>query len=241
MLAPTPPDILQAELARYGVVLTGNWSVAQKTAIRDAVFDIAARFVQFRNASEPQDFYFQRIMGVATAGVSNWGNITIALGASGALPGKCNTTDIIGSQLVNCATNMTITKYTIVHELGHIFQTQSGPISSPTSLTGYVDSTVIISLHYPFSTSSIFTNFQQDPAPYANHTVANQETASDMFLNWVYAVSNPAGFLDLSWRPEFCTAPAGCSDSTNPGKARLDWMINPTTGVLTLIFNAHGW
>lgn len=97
-----------------------------------------------------------------------------------------------------------------------------------------------------------FTDFQQNPAPYATPNApgseSSDETAADMFLNWVYrrigrqaGVVSPEieGFLNRSWSvPSGChVQSAGCPDSTNPGDARMTWMNT----VMGQIFNAHGW
>jgi hypothetical protein len=97
-----------------------------------------------------------------------------------------------------------------------------------------------------------FTDFQQNPAPYAAPNApgseSSDETAADMFLNWVYrrigrqaGVVSPEieGFLNRSWSvPSGChVQSAGCSDSSSPGDARMTWMNT----VMGQIFNAHSW
>ncbi len=103
-------------------------------------------------------------------------------------------------------------------------------------------------------TSQVFTNFQQNPAPYGDNESANQETAADMFLNWVYRITGSGGFLNYSWKPndanlvtfEPCNI-SGCLE-TNPaqpgvtlhgdsGDARFTWF---NTHMIS-IFEDHNW
>jgi hypothetical protein len=58
------------------------------------------------------------------------------------------------------------------------------------------------------------------------------ETAADMFLNWVYRYVDGTGFLNRSWNPleengegvPCSQIEEGCPDGTNPGDARFNWM-----------------
>jgi hypothetical protein len=89
--------------------------------------------------------------------------------------------------------------------------------------------------------------FQQNPCTFPNwETTATdvgrvaeiEEAAADMFLSWVYfkTSNGQSGFMDSSWRGASCYA-NGCSDSTEPGQARANWM-NQTMNTL---FSQFGW
>jgi hypothetical protein len=87
--------------------------------------------------------------------------------------------------------------------------------------------------------------FQQNPSEDVD------ETAADMFLNWVYRkiTNNPPtykisipgewmGFLNKSWTDKTGDGiPDEADDNTYPGDARFEWMNN----VMTIIFQAKGW
>jgi hypothetical protein len=94
-----------------------------------------------------------------------------------------------------------------------------------------------------------FTAFQQHPLevfPDDLPDVQVDETAADMFLNWVYRkVTDPSGtlyaivpgtwqgFLNISWRNNS----TGSNDPSFPGDARYEWMNN----VVSRIFVLKGW
>jgi len=100
----------------------------------------------------------------------------------------------------------------------------------------------------------VLTDFQQHSPPYDATVNPQDETAADMFLNWVYRVADPevlttnpnasTGFKNISWNPAdkvpnsatTCDS-VGCADSGNPGEARFNWMQDK----LTAIFSAHSW
>lgn len=98
-------------------------------------------------------------------------------------------------------------------------------------------------------------NFIGQP-PYQNLFGAQQETAADMFLNWVYRTVDPnggtssllnptvpgnwLGFLNRSWiinDPRWGSCGTGCDDYSLPGDARFSWMI----GFIVGQFNSKGW
>jgi len=93
----------------------------------------------------------------------------------------------------------------------------------------------------------LFTDFQQNPAPYGTTGQANEETAADMFLNWVYRKLASGGFLNRDWRPHVTATPTGlpcsqtpggCDDSAaGSGNARFNWMET----VMDEIFAARNW
>ncbi|MDX2161769.1 MAG: hypothetical protein SF162_10625, partial [bacterium] len=107
----------------------------------------------------------------------------------------------------------------------------------------------------------VFTDYQQNPAPYQPdpprtvEQVANEETAADMFLNWVYRrATGSSGFQNRTWKPNdidpgssLACNTTGCSE-TNPaqpgvtllgasGDARFAWMNTR----MTYIFTVQGW
>jgi hypothetical protein len=95
--------------------------------------------------------------------------------------------------------------------------------------------------------TQVFTDFQQNPAPYTAAEQANDESAADMFLNWVYRKLALGGFLNRDWRPHVtdpisgtsCNQiPQGCDATLSaPGDARFSWMQT----VMNEIFVARGW
>ena len=74
-----------------------------------------------------------------------------------------------------------------------------------------------------------------------------EETASDMFLNWVYRSVEPnSGFRNRDWRwnqrasdgvTRCSDLAAGCPDPTNPGDERWFWVQDKMND----IFDEHGW
>ena len=184
-----------------------------------------------------------------------------------------------------------ITKYVIVHELGHVFNNQADQ-NNATSLLEYVQSTSTgVPLLQNLSTTlvddrgwimgsffksecsatsnpselgwrrgergwgsgpgstyipstgftdkcvtydkKVFSDFQQNPGPYDTDIEAFDETAADMFLNWIYREINQGGFLNRSWKPDdpdpnsssFCNQiTSGCISNYNPGEVRYNWM-----------------
>jgi hypothetical protein len=88
----------------------------------------------------------------------------------------------------------------------------------------------------------IVTNFQQHGPPYEAGEDHFDETAADMFLNWVYTA-----FQDISWSPRAdvalntqdgaCVNSNGCPDWRQPGEARSNWMNN----TMSQILSSHGW
>jgi hypothetical protein len=90
-----------------------------------------------------------------------------------------------------------------------------------------------------------FTPFQLHPPDvFANESIQTQvdETAADMFLNWVYRrrLSTPIrttvpgtwdGFLNISWDNNI---DPGASDANYPGDARFDWMNIIMNQIITL-------
>jgi Tol biopolymer transport system component len=98
---------------------------------------------------------------------------------------------------------------------------------------------------------TIFSPFQQHPPgefPEDDSITLVDETAADMFLNWVYrktspnaGISNPCtvpgtwdGFRNTSWVGDITT---GNNDVTCPGDARFEWMER----VINRIFTVKGW
>ncbi|GEM_PF-5090256 len=157
---PTTPDVPTAELLRYGVQLSGNWTLDQKIAIRDAVVSTAKRFVAFRNSQVPHDAYFRQIMGVTLGQTNTY--ITVAKNGSG---GVCDTP----TRTISCDPNMTITQYTIAHELGHIFDYRSG-IGSNMKLSDYVnqtaDSQTNVNFIFDNASNTVMGNIQQTSGLY---------------------------------------------------------------------------
>jgi hypothetical protein len=114
-------------------------------------------------------------------------------------------------------------------------------------------------------TKKLFTDYQQNTAPYIPAPgdprtpieIAVDETAADMFLNWVYKSIDPnRGFTNKSWKPTdmhpatpnaFCNTTAGCPESNplvagqsllgNSGDARMAWMQQK----MEEIFVDHQW
>lgn len=106
-------------------------------------------------------------------------------------------------------------------------------------------------------TTKLFSDFQQNTAPYASQLIANEETAADMFLNWVYRKSGRQnGFVNKSWKPnDFtpfaptlrCNNPSGCAETNpaqpnvtllgNSGDSRFNWM----SARIGQIFVNRGW
>jgi len=95
--------------------------------------------------------------------------------------------------------------------------------------------------------NQVFTDYQQNPAPYDTGEQANEETAADMFLNWVYRKLALGGYLNRDWRPHVtdpisgssCSQiPQGCDATLSaPGDARFNWIQT----VMNEIFVARGW
>jgi hypothetical protein len=108
----------------------------------------------------------------------------------------------------------------------------------------------------------VFTDFQQNSAPYfadpprTEIAVANEETAADMFLNWIYRMTSiDEGFQNRTWKPSDidpadltqCNRPSGCIETNpaqpgitllgNSGDARFAWM----NARMFLIFTGRGW
>lgn len=114
-------------------------------------------------------------------------------------------------------------------------------------------------------TKKLFTDYQQNTAPYpvlppdprTSHEIAVDETAADMFVNWVYRTVDPSrGFSNTSWKPTdnhpanpgvSCNMSAGCAESNpmnsgqtllgNSGDARMGWMQQK----MEEIFVDHQW
>lgn len=96
---------------------------------------------------------------------------------------------------------------------------------------------------------NVLTPFQQDPLEFfgtTDTTAQVDETAADMFLNWVYrkftdtfgvfyttAPGTWQGFLNVSWRNNS----SATTDDNFPGDARYEWMNN----VMAQIFSLKGW
>ncbi|NJO82524.1 MAG: hypothetical protein HC828_06650 [Blastochloris sp.] len=93
----------------------------------------------------------------------------------------------------------------------------------------------------------VYTDFQQNTPPYDTLPEAYEETAADMFLNWVYRKLDLGGFLNRDWRPHVTATPTGpscneilegCDNSqAASGDARFNWMQT----VMNEIFTARGW
>jgi hypothetical protein len=99
---------------------------------------------------------------------------------------------------------------------------------------------------------NIYSPFQQHPPDHPDFLsdddpIRVDETAADMFLNWVYrrrtnnppsyAVAVPGsweGFLNLGW---LNNATSGTADPNYPGDARFEWMNR----VISHIFSLKGW
>jgi hypothetical protein len=96
--------------------------------------------------------------------------------------------------------------------------------------------------------TAVYTQFQQHPAPYPLGQNKFEETAADMFLNWVYDA-----FQNKSWKPldrdgtNTCNRPSGCieteitfplnSANGSSGDARRTWI----NGVMNAIFSQQNW
>jgi hypothetical protein len=90
------------------------------------------------------------------------------------------------------------------------------------------------------------TNFQQNPcdvpdlpAPVGDIlTVEREETAGDMFLNWVYRLQGNGGFLNKDWGGCSVSGCVGSDDIANaPGDVRMNWMVS----ILNSLFVAYQW
>jgi hypothetical protein len=201
----------------------------------------------------------------------------------------CITDNNATTTTITCYFDSAINEHVIVHELGHVFNNRSDQ-NGNTSLTEYVnrtengpaliDSKLRVVMGKTDTVGSIWqrgtrgwgtgpnndvSTFQQHPdeGPFASDSIGTKmdETAADMFLNWVYRIADPElplnspntiiGFRNISWMRDAdseisttanqCYVPAGCPDNRNPGDARFNWMNNPNDGKMTLIFNSHGW
>jgi len=93
--------------------------------------------------------------------------------------------------------------------------------------------------------TSYITDFQQNSFSIHDRAATSgereteiDEVVADMFLNWVYykSTSGSSGFKDWSWSGD-CENNSGCSDSTNPGFARFNWMEIQMND----IFSKRGW
>jgi hypothetical protein len=96
---------------------------------------------------------------------------------------------------------------------------------------------------------NIFTPFQQHPLelfPGDDSNTRVDETAADMFLNWIYRKTTDTstslyttvpgswqGFLNMTWSGNS----SGSNDANYPGDARYEWMNN----VMNRIFERKGW
>jgi hypothetical protein len=124
--ATVPAQTPAQELAFYGVTLAGSWTTPQLTAIVEAVRDTAiALAVQstFNSAStddSPRDT-FRRVMTLARPNSTDSG---IEFNYTGSTSTPYCITNKSASPLearITCGGGFTITKYTLVHELGHVF------------------------------------------------------------------------------------------------------------------------
>ncbi|MEP7285509.1 MAG: PA14 domain-containing protein [Chloroflexota bacterium] len=123
---------VEEQLLTYGVELVDvnpaqKWAASEKLAILTGVRDTSIAFRKVTNPPDPLNVVFQRVMGMA-----NQGHIIFRrdINQTG-LSGICATNQLSVPRTVTCygaLTNGTglVNKFTVVHELGHIFDYQSG-------------------------------------------------------------------------------------------------------------------
>jgi hypothetical protein len=122
----TSVPTLAQELAFYGVTLAGNWTGPQLTAIVEALRDtaIALGVQSISNTSSTDDSpreTFRRVMTLARPNSTDSG---IEFNYTGSTSTPYCITNKGASPLearITCGGGFTITKYTLVHELGHVF------------------------------------------------------------------------------------------------------------------------
>ncbi len=305
-----PKQNIINELAAYGVVIdrAEDWSETELQEALHGVQAIGNALVTLRTGA-PNVALFRGVMGVDTRG-NVAGRGTIVLRRNTTTP-YCESNLNQLPRAITCGHLVdangqprALSRYVIVHELGHIFDNQSaqngqkrlstrvadtpladgrGWVMGRTTFTEcfpgddvFSDPTVADnrvwrrgergwgsgpgSLYRPATGQSDkcarrdqqnFTNFQQNPPPHAvvgsltPLDLRTQETAADLFLNWVFRSQNLGGFANASWKPnmrsasgQYCNQIAtGCPDSHNPGDARFNW----TQQQITDIFTQQGW
>jgi predicted outer membrane repeat protein len=276
----TQTPTVEEELSDYRVALSGTWSTADKDQIRIGVRNAAlALAIQSRRA--PIDAFNTIIIRP-----DNELKLVKSTVAAGGQPfAYCTTNIYIQPIIISCFyNNLAITEYTMVHELGHVFNFRSRQ-NGKKSFFEYIDDTnkgtdyiqdsqrklpVMGRFISPGGSAdwrrgtrgwgtgpdTSITSFQQHPpsvTQFLNDDRNTQvdETSADMFLNWVYRISDPnlpissptslTGFRNISWSPaadsdlqvgaNVCNSQfnqqiqgIGCPDSRNPGNARFDWM-----------------
>jgi hypothetical protein len=282
----TPVDFfIRQQLLQYGVVLDNrgqSWTLAEQEIVLAAVQDIGLAFqrlLQARNsprASDPIPVIFRYVLRTENQSAP----LTLARDSKNF--GYCETNNY--TKTITCYGNVALTKYVLVHELGHVFDSQTGANNGKklskfvedTQSTPITDARGAVMGNFTTNNGSqwrrgergwgsgpgseyvggddrneplkaIYTDFQQHPAPYPASQNKFEETAADMFLNWVYDA-----FQNRSWKPidqdtnGSCSRPSGCLDSViifpvapigASGDARRAWM-NTT---MNAIFQIQNW
>jgi len=298
-------------LVNYGIATSGSWTQTELDEILAGVTAMGQAFAVLAQDGLAPNVKFKQVMGVESpTGVTDQGVITLIKDTSTnpyCIVNNGNRTITCGNLLSTTGQPLPMTRYVIVHEMGHVFDNQSArnnnvPLRDYIAVTGitlplYDDNGFLVMGNFgsgdcptlpatwgrgergwgsgPGSTykpnppyyglynhdicglpdEQNFTTFQQHPAPYLSDPY--QETAADMFVNWVFRTiyGSGNGFLDRTWKPtdsdpitgQACNIisvggiTVGCSSTVRgneaSGQARFDRMNLDTNS----IFTAHGW
>jgi len=254
-VTPTPPT-----LTDFGIEFEGTWSDAEKVEVLMAAIETGTALSSLRASSNLVEAF--RTVLQETNSIGAWRSIVFSRATNSGAFCITNPTPNSSTQIasISCDTRVVMNLYTSVHEFGHIFSLRTGNVvmgsvsicnnewlrgergwgSGPGSR--YSTPPTICAPQ-----GQLFTDFQQNPAPYGTTGQANEETAADMFLNWVYRKLASGGFLNRDWRPHVTATPTGlpcsqtpggCDDSAaGSGNARFNWMET----VMDEIFAARNW
>jgi hypothetical protein len=148
---------------------------------------------------------------------------------------------------ITCGTSTNMTEYTLVHELGHVLVGRTGGHAAgffvDLNAASVSDSIGVVFGRRKVNNVDDWTrgqrgwgsagaplpnpcNFQQDP--YTNNASSIDEkeideTAADMFLNWVYKKVARGGFQNIDWSGITNCSGTGTT-AGQPGDVRNNWM-----------------